>query len=83
MSYSGSVNPSSVVDSYVRFGGDVKPIDVKKVAAPSDKRQASIAPTQSPTRNLVASIQRNPSYSQGGSVVIHDVNNIVMPIMSV
>jgi len=45
--------------------------------------QASIAPTPSSTSNLVASVQQNPSYSQGGVTVVHAVNNIVMPIVSV
>ena len=71
MSYKGSVNPESIKDNFIRFGGDIKPIQQK----------VSLAPTPSSTNNLLASVQQNPSYSQGGSMIIHDVNNIVMPVM--
>lgn len=50
---------------------------------PKPQLQASIAPTPSSTSSLVASIQQNPSYSQGGNMIVHDVNNIVMPVMVV
>jgi murein DD-endopeptidase MepM/ murein hydrolase activator NlpD/F0F1-type ATP synthase assembly protein I len=41
--------------------------------------RASIAPSQQ--LKEIASLQQHPSYSQGGLAVIHDVNNIVMPVM--
>jgi len=45
--------------------------------------QASIGLTPSSTSRILAFVQQNPSYSQGGVMVVHDVNNIVMPIVSV
>jgi len=50
-----------------------------KQKQPKPKLQASLAPSQQSRE--IASIQQNPSYSQGGSMIIHDVNNIVMPVI--
>ena len=52
---------------------------VKKNHPSAFGSQASLAPSQQSRE--IASIQQNPSYSQGGSMIIHDVNNIVMPVM--
>ena len=59
------------------------------ISSPNSKQQtsslfnwnqsSSIAPTQQSRE--IASLQQNPSYSQGGSMIIHDVNNIVMPLV--
>lgn len=71
-----------------KFSADVRRImgigasaQPQPVAKQKSQLRASIAPTPSSTSNLVASIQQNPSYSQGGNMIVHDVNNIVMPVM--
>jgi hypothetical protein len=57
------------------------PVEIDKSTYDANKRstQVSLAPSQQSRE--IASIQQNPSYSQGGSMIIHDVNNIVMPVM--
>jgi hypothetical protein len=60
-------------------GVSTPPPTAKK--SPKPQLQASLAPTASPIGKLIASVQQDPSYSQGGNMIIHDVNNIVMPVM--
>lgn len=63
-------------------GAAIDPTSYLKSVAPKPPQlQSSLAPSQQ-SRDI-AFVQQNPSYSQGGVMVVHDVNNIVMPIVSV
>jgi|688.fasta_scaffold125732_1 hypothetical protein len=69
-----------------KFSADVRRVLGIGNVAPVQPRQnlqlqSSLSPTPSSTSNLIASIQQNPSYSQGGNTIVHDVNNIVMPVV--
>jgi hypothetical protein len=60
--------------------GNVSPVQ-PTIRRRNPQQQASLSPTPTSTSQLIASLQQNPSYSQGGNMIIHDVNNIVMPVM--
>ena len=53
--------------------------DIKNSIGSKGYDQSLIAPIQKSRE--IASLQQNPSYSQGGNMIIHDVNNIVMPLI--
>jgi hypothetical protein len=72
---------SAEVRRVLGIGVSAQPKPAAKSKPPKPQLQASLVPTDSPISKLIASVQQNPSYAQGGNVIIHDVNNIVMPIV--
>jgi len=65
--------PFNTQSENVKSSSKNKPLDI------FNWNQSSLAPSQQ-SRDI-ASIQQNTSYSQGGNTVVHDVNNIVMPVL--